>query len=283
MIKNKNNAKSKLDELSQYQARINSKLDGFENRNDYSFKKNYKNEEERLNRDLDDIINSMKDGVNLNYASFYDTVLESNMMKRKSQSPPPKKVVKVARKQVIEKPKEVEEITRYVADGEFIERKEKELEKLNLMNLNKTEYHKRQNLYLTNEMVALRVKLNKMKNKNQLLKGMLDTSPEIKNCHVMEKLITSFIETLAVNWNEIVNLIIDDLITQEVYNLNELELKKSKYNEVNVDEFVKEIKQIEKDTEIFDPEKFELDMHEINNIISNYNNCESRIADKYKK
>jgi hypothetical protein len=272
----KKNVNNKLTELSRHQDIINSRLDEFENRNDYSFQRNFTTDKDKLNKDLDELMASMKHGVNLNYANFYEDALVHSKKKSRPKAKPP--VQRKVEESVNLSP---EKRARYVINEEAAKRKQKSKEKLNLFNLNKSEFHKRQNLYLTNEMVSLRVKLNKTKNKNQLLKSLVNGASAIKNCHIMEKLITNFIEALAVNWNEVVELLIDDLITEEVYNLNEIELARSKYNEVNVEEFSKEIKRIENDSEIFDPHKFELDMYEMNKIIDEFNKQEKDYRDKY--
>ena len=71
--------------------------------------------------------------------------------------------------------------------------------------------HKKQNDFLTNELVNLRVKLNKIKNKNQILKRIMKNEEGVKNCNLIGKLIISYIEKLAVNWDEIVEMLIDEL------------------------------------------------------------------------
>jgi hypothetical protein len=292
MFRNKKQVKNKLDELSSYQEMINTRLDSFEHRNDYSFKKNYSHDKEQLNKDLDDLMASMRTGVNINYASFYEDALKANTKKHSKERKKADNtyntfntnMTRVKQNKTNENVNIVtEERTRYVVDNEVNENKAKEKERLNLLNLNKSEYHKRQSLYLTNEMMSLRLKLNKMKNKNQLFKNLLNNHTAIKNNHVMEKIIINFIENLAVNWNDIVELLIDDLISDEVDNLNEIELQKSKYNEINIEEFTNEIKKIENNSEIFDCDKFEMDIHEINRIIGEYNSQENELKIKYNK
>jgi hypothetical protein len=102
---------------------------------------------------------------------------------------------------------------------------------------NNLELHKKQNVFLSNELINLKVKLNKIKNQNDLLKSLLHDQVRINNPKVLEKFINNFIERLAINWNEVCDSLIDDLLEQEVYNLNEIELEKINYNEIRLTTF----------------------------------------------
>ena len=51
----------------------------------------------------------------------------------------------------------------------------------------------------------------------------------VKNTNVLEKFIGGFIEKLSLNWNEIVESIIDEIIIDEIYELNEIDLNKVNY------------------------------------------------------
>ena len=102
---------------------------------------------------------------------------------------------------------------------------------------NNLELHKKQNVFLSNELINLKVKLNKINNQNNLLKSLLHDQVRINNPKVLEKFINNFIERLAINWNEVCDSLIDDLLEQEVYNLNEIELEKINYNEIRLTTF----------------------------------------------
>ena len=52
----------------------------------------------------------------------------------------------------------------------------------------------------------------------------------VKNITVLEKFIGKFVERLSLNWDEIVNMIIDELLIEEAYELNKIDLKKMKYD-----------------------------------------------------
>ena len=102
---------------------------------------------------------------------------------------------------------------------------------------NNLELHKKQNVFLSNELINLKVKLNKINNQNNLLKSLLHDQVRINNPKVLEKFINNFIERLAINWNEVCDSLIDDLLEQEVYNLNELELQKIHYYDIRLTTF----------------------------------------------
>ena len=51
----------------------------------------------------------------------------------------------------------------------------------------------------------------------------------VKNTNVLEKFIGKFVERLSLNWDEIVENIIDELLLDETYILNEIDLKKINY------------------------------------------------------
>ena len=99
------------------------------------------------------------------------------------------------------------------------------------------ELQKKQNVFLSNELISLKVKLNKMKNQNNLLQSLLHNQLTINNPKILEKFINNFIERLAINWNEVCDSLIDDLLEQEVYNLNELELQKIHYYDIRLTTF----------------------------------------------
>ena len=96
----------------------------------------------------------------------------------------------------------------------------------------------------------------------------------------MEKLISSFIENLAINWNDIVDLILDDMICDEVTNLHEIEIARNKINEMNYNSFLNLEYNLNKGE--YKDDRFEIDMHEINKILDDYRKEEDMIANKYK-
>ena len=104
------------------------------------------------------------------------------------------------------------------------------------------ELQKKQNVILSNELISLKVKLNKMKNQNNLLQSLLHNQITVNNPKILEKFINNFIERLAINWNEVCDSLIDDLLEQEVYNLNEIELEKINYNEIRLTTFADVLK-----------------------------------------
>ena len=89
--------------------------------------------------------------------------------------------------------------------------------------------HKQQNIFLGNELTLLKCKLNKIRKENEFLQSLIHEKGMVKNTNVLEKFIGGFVEKLSLNWNEIVEKIIDEIIADEVYELNELYLNKVKY------------------------------------------------------
>ena len=89
--------------------------------------------------------------------------------------------------------------------------------------------HKQQNIFLGNELTLLKCKLNKVRKENEFLQSLIHEKGMVKNTNVLEKFIGGFIEKLSLNWNEIVESIIDEIIIDEIYELNEIDLNKVNY------------------------------------------------------
>ena len=88
---------------------------------------------------------------------------------------------------------------------------------------------KQQNIYLSNELITLKNKLNNLRKDNEFLKSVINEKGMVKNTNVLEKFIGKFIERLSLNWDEIVDMIIDEILIDEAYVLNEIDLKKINY------------------------------------------------------
>jgi hypothetical protein len=89
--------------------------------------------------------------------------------------------------------------------------------------------HKQQNIFLGNELTLLKCKLNKIRKENEFLQSLIHEKGMVKNTNVLEKFIGGFVEKLSLNWNDIVNEIIDEIIVDEIHELNEIELNKVNY------------------------------------------------------
>ena len=89
--------------------------------------------------------------------------------------------------------------------------------------------HKQQNIFLSNELILLKSKLNKIRKDNEFLQRVINEKGMVKNTNVLEKFIGKFVERLSLNWDEIVNMIIDEMLIDEAYELNEIDLKKINY------------------------------------------------------
>ena len=100
----------------------------------------------------------------------------------------------------------------------------------NIQNQQKIELlHKQQNIFLGNELTLLKCKLNKIRKENEFLQSLIHEKGMVKNTNVLEKFIGGFVEKLSLNWNEIVENIIDEIIIDEIHELNEIELNKVNY------------------------------------------------------
>lgn len=103
---------------------------------------------------------------------------------------------------------------------------------------------KEQNIFLSNELIRLKCKLNDIKKDNEFLKSVINEKGMVKNTNVLEKFIGKFVERLSLNWNEIVNMIIDELLMEEAYQINEIDLKrinneKNRRENININDKIK--------------------------------------------
>ena len=100
--------------------------------------------------------------------------------------------------------------------------------------------HKQQNIFLSNELTLLKCKLNKVRKDNEFLQSLIHEKGMVKNTNVLEKFIGKFVERLSLNWDEIVNMIIDEILIDEAYELNNIDLKKINY-EKNKQKLIKNL------------------------------------------
>ena len=100
--------------------------------------------------------------------------------------------------------------------------------------------HKQQNIFLSNELTLLKCKLNKIRKDNEFLQSLIHEKGMVKNTNVLEKFIGKFVERLSLNWDEIVNMIIDEILIDEAYELNNIDLKKMNY-EKNKNKLIKNL------------------------------------------
>ena len=85
---------------------------------------------------------------------------------------------------------------------------------------------KEQNILLSNELIKLKCKLNDIKKDNEFLKSVINEKGMVKNTNVLEKFIGKFVQRLSLNWDKIVEMIIDELLLEETYQINEIDLKR---------------------------------------------------------
>ena len=229
----------------------------------------------QLTNDLNQIMTKVNDNIiSTNYLNFYDFLLS------RRPHPPPKP------QPITESPIEYAE-----ASTQVDLRRRSLPQKINLsllpsqipITINsdaKNLLHKKQNAFLTNELTSLKCKLNKLKNDNERLNMKVRSQQQVKNFKFLEKFINSFVEKLSINWNDIVEEIIDELLIQEVYELNSIELDKMKYNELKLTTFADVLHNAPttKETKfnfLFDS------LDEVSEMISDVKNKEMSISKKY--
>ena len=233
--------------------------------------------QQKLNEDLENLMTKVNDNIiSTNYLNFYDFLLRRRNIQQKPQ---PQPIMK-------------EEPIQYAnasTQADF-HRSNSVPQKISLSILNsripksmdteaKNLLHKKQNAFLTNELTSLKLKLNKLQNDNEKLNSLVRSTQKVNNYKFLEKFINNFVEKLAINWNDIVEEIIEDLLIQEVYQLNELELQKMNYNELRVTTFADILKNAPTQEMKYDLMFDSLD--EVSKMISYVKKKEQSIGQKY--
>lgn len=233
--------------------------------------------QQTLNEDLENLMTKVNDNIiSTNYLNFYDFLLRRRNIQQKPQ---PQPIMK-------------EEPIQYAnasTQADF-HRSNSVPQKISLSILNsripksmdteaKNLLHKKQNAFLTNELTSLKLKLNKLQNDNEKLNSLVRSTQKVNNYKFLEKFINNFVEKLAINWNDIVEEIIEDLLIQEVYQLNELELQKMNYNELRVTTFADILKNAPTQEMKYDLMFDSLD--EVSKMISYVKKKEQSIGQKY--
>ena len=90
---------------------------------------------------------------------------------------------------------------------------------------------KQQNNILAKELTSLKDELNKIRKENNKLLQELHEKGMAKSTNVFDKFIDGLIEKLTLNWDEIINNIIDEILNDEIQELNEIKLNKMKYKQ----------------------------------------------------
>ena len=307
------NVQKELNKMSNLQQTISSKLDKFDeklNSNNENFLKDslstdISNNEykQTLNNRLDLIMGKINDNIiNKNYLNFYDFLLnrkkffEENQQKEILLESQKLKKIKeeqkisnnenlknesiqadIHRSQSLKFPTKIQLSYNNGFNQNFDNFSETFNDKNNLFLLTK-----KQNIFLENELINLKVKINKIRNSNQLLKNLLNKENKCKNPKILEKFIENFIEKLAINWNEICDLIIDEMIEQEVYELNELELKKIHFDELKLTTFKDVLKNAPKINKNNNQNNLMFEsFYEIQRICNEIKNKEFEIQNKY--
>jgi hypothetical protein len=289
------NINKRFEQLEEKQKFISSRFDFLENKyqNDsVGFFKELNNEQYNLQIGLDELFSKQENTqITKNYLNLYNSINNNKSISKVSilNKTQPKQishnitpvnnfivdsVIPLKEKIIQQQETKFEPQNQVVLTFEPIDKDDKEILMQN-QNKIKLDIHKKQNNFLTNELVNLRIKLNKLKGKNKILNNLLKSNENVKNCKLMEKIIITYIEKLTVNWNEICDLVVDELIEEEVYNLNEIELNRIKHKTDYTISLVRESFKEEKYTHPREP------LNEINSILSDFINKEDILVNKY--
>jgi len=131
---------------------------------------------------------------------------------------------------------------------------------------------------LNKKMKKIQSRLVNMQNKahEELVYGEDELS--IKNMELLEKLFPTFLEMFAVKWEDIADLLIDDLLSDTVAELNIIDtVKKNRWVEENYDDIYEETKN---NKENKGGQKSNVDLM---GIFSEYFECEKSIGTRYGK
>ncbi len=270
----------RFERLEKMQMIIGNKLDKIQDKfikSEDGF--NLLEDEYKLKCDLDELMSS--NNLDDNYLKFYETLSRGN---KKINCVEKTRDDKVSIKEYLEKGVETEDLAMNNKKIIVNEQEYKKNIKISSSepNIKKPRVLIEKNL-LNNELIKLNLKLNKIKSKNNLFQNILKNNQGINNCKFMDKIITGFIENLVINWNEIVNLLIDEILEEEIFNLNEMELyklEKEKYSTNNKLNYIENPSCNSNNENILHDKN---SLYEINKLISNYKEEENEILNKYIK
>ena len=80
---------------------------------------------------------------------------------------------------------------------------------------------------LNNEILNLRDKLHDIQDKTQEIQNKIQKPTNIQNYKLLDRLIDGFTETLTVHWEDLIEILIDELLIEEVKILNKIEREKN--------------------------------------------------------
>ena len=210
--------------------------------------------------------NNNSNNINININSniqIKENIINENQLKENNiiQPPPKKKEISFNKTDKI--------------NNEDIEN-QKKIELLN----------KQQNIFLSNELTLLKTEINKIKKDNDFLQKVIHEKGIVKKTNVLEKFIGNYVEKLSSNWNDAVEMIIEEILYEEVMELNEIESNKNNYskNKRKLFELYNKNKEgfnnlSEDDTNI---DLIVGNIGVIKKIISSVENTENAIKTKYK-
>jgi len=155
--------------------------------------------------------------INKNYNNFYNTMLSSihDKNKEKKVFNEVKKTTKFSEMSVQTNPMPKVDNTKnvYYASGE-------EIIKNTQNNLNAHDNENKivamENVFLSGQMDSIKNKLKTFQKQNDNIKSMIKSSNQVTNVKLLDKIINSFIENVVVNWKEVTDLLIDEMLFEEV-------------------------------------------------------------------
>ena len=138
--------------------------------------------------------------------------------------------------------------------------------------------------FLENEVKYLKFKLNNIQSQKEFLQGVIRNNKNI-NKSIFDIFLVDYFKNIAVNWKQVCNDLIDELLIDEIHELTEVKLKLRK---IERDKEKQEIKTLVENNKIISPiemEEFLLfneNLYGIKKVIRSVKESERNLCKKYK-
>ena len=140
----------------------------------------------------------------------------------------------------------------------------------------------KRNKFLEKELNYYKYKLDKIENQKKFIQDIIKNDTYIKR-HLFDIFTVDYYKNIALNWKEVSNLLIEELIIDEIQNLTEVKLKLRKIKRINEENEQKENES--KEISKIDIEEFNLfneNLKGIKQAIKSVKESERNLCKKYK-
>ena len=140
----------------------------------------------------------------------------------------------------------------------------------------------KRNKFLEKELNYYKYKLDKIENQKKFIQDIIKNDTYIKR-HLFDIFTVDYYKNIALNWKEVSNLLIEELIIDEIQNLTEVKLKLRKIKRINEENEQKENES--KEISQIDIEEFNLfneNLKGIKQAIKSVKESERNLCKKYK-